>query len=207
MLVAGLTGSIATGKSTVATILKDLGAFIVDADSAAREVVAPGMKAWDAIVRIFGHETLLKTGEIDRQALARIVFNDAAMRSILEEAVHPEVMRSMNDQVRSISARSPDAVVILDVPLLIETGMHTGVSEVIVVYCPEVMQIERLMARDGIRREEALVRVRAQISIEEKRRYASLLIDNSASKDETRAQVVDAYGLLRDKAATGKRRG
>ncbi|MCE5274841.1 MAG: dephospho-CoA kinase [Syntrophaceae bacterium] len=205
MLVAGLTGSIATGKSTVATILKDLGAFIVDADAAAREVVAPGMKAWDAIVRIFGHEILQKTGEIDRQALARIVFNDAAMRSILEEAVHPEVMRSMDDQVRSIHARTPDAVVILDVPLLIETGMHSGVSEVIVVYCPEVMQIERLMIRDRIRREEALARVRAQISIEEKRRYASLLIDNSASEDETRKQVIDVYGLLKDKAAADKR--
>ena len=204
MLVAGLTGSIATGKSTVATILKDLGAFIVDADAAAREVVAPGMKARDAIVRIFGHEILLKTGEIDRQALARIVFNDAAMRSILEEAVHPEVMRSMEEQVRSIHARTPDAVVILDVPLLIETGMHSGVSEVIVVYCPEDMQIERLMIRDRIRREDALARVRAQISIEEKRRYASLLIDNSASEDETRKQVVDVYGLLKDKAAAGK---
>lgn len=205
MLVAGLTGSIATGKSTVASILKDLGAFIVDADAAAREVVAPGMKAWDAIVGIFGQEILQKTGEIDRQALARIVFNDAAMRSILEEAVHPEVLRAMDEQVRSINARTPDAVVILDVPLLIETGMHTGVSEVIVVYCPEDMQIVRLMIRDRIRREEALARVRAQISIEEKRRYASLLIDNSASKDETRKQVVDAYGLLKDKAVAGKR--
>ncbi|HPS93269.1 MAG TPA: dephospho-CoA kinase, partial [Deltaproteobacteria bacterium] len=129
----------------------------------------------------------------------------AAMRSILEEAVHPEVMRSMDEQVRSIHARTPDAVVILDVPLLIETGMHSGVSEVIVVYCPEDMQIERLMIRDRIRREEALSRVRAQISIEEKRRYASLLIDNSASEDETRKQVIDVYGLLKDKAAAGKR--
>jgi dephospho-CoA kinase len=95
-------------------------------------------------------------------------------------------------------------VVILDVPLLIETGMHKGVSEVIVVYCPEDMQIMRLMIRDKISEEEALARVRAQISIEEKRRYASLLIDNSASVDDTRKQVEDAYHRLKDKAIVTK---
>jgi dephospho-CoA kinase len=199
MHVAGLTGSIATGKSTVSGILKELGAFIVDADHAAREVVLPGTKAWDEIVRIFGKEILQKSSEIDRERLGRIIFNDPAMRRILEEVVHPEVVRSMDEQVGSIKSVFPDAVVILDVPLLIETGMYKGLSEVIVVYCPEDMQITRLMARDKISREEALAKVHAQISIEEKRRYATLLVDNSASRDDTRIRVEDIYVRLRKK--------
>jgi dephospho-CoA kinase len=204
MLVAGLTGSIATGKSTVSGILKELGAFIVDADRAAHEVVLPGTKAWNEIVRIFGKEILQKSGEIDRERLGRIIFNDSAMRSILEEVVHPEVVHSMDEQIRSIKSGFPDAVVILDVPLLIETGMHKGVGEVIVVYCPEDMQITRLMVRDNISREDALAKVRSQISIEEKRRYATLLIDNSTSKDYTRIKVEDLYGRLREKGGEAK---
>jgi dephospho-CoA kinase len=204
MVIAGLTGSIATGKSTVSTILKDLGAFIVDADKVARDVVAPGMRAWEEIVRIFGKDILHAEGEIDRESLARIVFSDSTMRRMLEEIIHPDVMRVMDEEISSIKAGVPDAVVILDVPLLIETGMHKGVSEVIVVYCPEDMQIMRLMIRDKISEEEALARVRAQISIEEKRRYASLLIDNSASVDDTRKQVEDAYHRLKDKAIVTK---
>jgi len=204
MLVAGLTGSIATGKSTVSGILKELGAFIVDADRAAHEVVLPGTKAWNEIVRIFGKEILQKSGEIDRERLGRIIFNDSAMRSILEEVVHPEVVHSMDEQIRSIKSGFPDAVVILDVPLLIETGMHKGVGEVIVVYCPEDMQITRLMVRDNISREDALAKVRSQISIEEKRRYATLLIDNSASRDNTRIKVEDLYGRLREKGREAK---
>ena len=204
MLVAGLTGSIATGKSTVSGILKELGAFIVDADRAAHEVVLPGTKAWNEIVRIFGKEILQKSGEIDRERLGRIIFNDSAMRSILEEVVHPEVVHSMDEQIRSIKSGFPDAVVILDVPLLIETGMHKGVSEVIVVYCPEDMQITRLMVRDNISREDALAKVRSQLSIEEKRRYATLLIDNSASRDNTRIKVEDLYGRLREKGGEAK---
>ncbi len=204
MLIAGLTGSIATGKSTVSAILKDLGAFIVDADKIARDVVAPGMKAWEEIVRVFGKDVLQKTGEIDRESLARIVFNDTVMRSKLEEIIHPEVMRVIDEEIRSIKSHSSDAVVILDVPLLIEVGMHEGVSEVIVVYCPEDMQIMRLMLRDNISREEALKKVRAQMPIEKKRGLATLLIDNSASVDETRKQVGDAYARLKTKAADAK---
>ncbi len=198
MLLAGLTGSIATGKSTVSSIFRELGAFIVDADVAAREAVAPGMKAYEEIVRVFGRNILLNTGELDRERLGRIVFNDASMRNTLEEIVHPEVMQAMDDRVGAIRKGSPDAVIILDVPLLIETGMHEGLEEVIVVYCPEEAQITRLMERDRISATEALARVRAQLSIEEKRRYASLIIDNSLSQDNTRRQVEKAYERFRN---------
>jgi dephospho-CoA kinase len=204
MLIAGLTGSIATGKSTVSAILKDLGAFIIDADKIARDVVAPGMRAWDEIVRVFGKDVLQKTGEIDRENLARIVFNDAVMRGKLEEIIHPEVMRVIDEEIRSIKTHSSGAVVVLDVPLLIEVGMHERMDEVIVVYCSEDMQITRLMRRDNISREEALTKVRAQMPIEEKRRLATLLIDNSETVDETRKQVEEAYARLRTKAAKPK---
>lgn len=201
MLIAGLTGSIATGKSTVSTIMKDLGAFIVDADRAAREVVLPGMPAWERIVGIFGRDVLQPSGEIDRERLGRLVFNDAKMRAMLEEIVHPEVVRHMEDRIVTIGTGSPDAVVILDVPLLIETGMHRGVNEVIVVYCPEDQQIRRLMIRDSVNRDEALARVRSQLSIEEKRRFASMLIDNGGTREETRIQVISVFESLRDRAA------
>lgn len=205
MLIAGLTGSIATGKSTVSAILKDLGAFIVDADQASREVVIPGTPAWEKIVNIFGREILLPTEEIDRERLGSLVFNDAKMRAMLEEVVHPEVMRVMDEQINTIRAGSPEAVVILDVPLLIETGMYRGVSEVIVVYCPEDQQIRRLMIRDSVSRDEALARVRSQLSIEEKRRYASLVIDNSNTREETRSQVIRMFTSLRDKSIAAQR--
>lgn len=200
MLLAGLTGSIATGKSTVSSIFRELGAFIVDADVAAREVVLPGMRAFEEIVRVFGREILSNKGEIDRERLGSIIFNDAAYRAKLEEIVHPEVMKAIDVEVASIREISSDAVIILDVPLLIETGMHEGLGEVVVVYCPEMLQIMRLMERDGVSREEALARVRAQLSIEDKKRYASLIIDNSLSQDNTRRQVESAFERFREKA-------
>lgn len=200
VLIAGLTGSIATGKSTVSAILKDLGAFIVDADQAARDVVVPGMPAWVKIVQIFGRDILKPSGEIDRERLGGIVFRDARMRAMLEEVIHPEVMRVMDEQITRIRAGSPDAVVILDVPLLIETGMHKGMSEVIVVYCPEDQQIHRLMVRDSISREEALARVRSQLSIEEKRRYATMVVDNGGTREETRSQVIRVFAALRERS-------
>jgi len=202
MLLAGLTGSIATGKSTVSSIFRTLGAFVVDADVAAREAVAPGMKAYREIVRVFGRGILLNNGEIDRESLGRIIFNDASKRGTLEEIVHPEVMKAMDDMVDRLRESSTDAVVILDVPLLIETGMHRGLSEVIVVYCPEDIQVMRLIQRDRISSEEALQRIRSQLSIEEKKLYASLLIDNSQSRDDTRKQVEWAFERFREKAAS-----
>jgi len=159
------------------------------------------MPAWDEIVRIFGRDILQETGEIHRERLGALVFNDAKMRAMLEAVVHPEVMRVMDEQISTIRAGSSDAVVILDVPLLIETGMHRGVSEVIVVYCPEDQQMRRLMVRDRIGRDEALARIRAQLSIEEKRRHASLIIDNSTTVDNTRRQVQDVFATLREKAS------
>jgi dephospho-CoA kinase len=205
MVIAGLTGGIATGKSTVSRILHDLGAHIVDADKIAREVVCCGKPAWKEIKSRFGDEILLENGEIDREKLGRIVFYDNGKRIALERIIHPEVSSVMEDQVREISAKDPIAVVILDVPLLIETGMDQGLNQVIVVYCPENIQIKRLVERDRITQEDALARVRAQMPIEEKKHHATLLIDNSLSLDETGKQVEEVYKSLQQKATGGKK--
>ncbi len=200
MYVAGLTGSIATGKSTVSAMLEALGARVVDADRIAREVVAPGMPAWERIVEEFGREILLPTGELDRVLLGRIVFPDRVRRSLLESIVHPEVVRVIGERVQAMARELPGSPVILDVPLLIEAGLHEGLGDVIVVYCPEETQILRLMERDAISREEALARIRAQMPIEEKRRLASIVVDNSGGLGETRKRVEGLYRILREKA-------
>jgi dephospho-CoA kinase len=204
MVIAGLTGGIATGKSTVSRFLRELGAHIVDADRIARDVVCCGQPAWEEIKEQFGEEILLDNGEIDRTKLGRIVFYDEGKRAALERIIHPEVSRVMEDEVREITSKDPIAVVILDVPLLIEITMDRGLNQVIVVYCPEDIQIQRLMERDQINREDAMARVRAQIPIEEKKLHATILIDNSFSLDETRKQVEQAYKRLKQKAGFKK---
>jgi len=200
MLVVGLTGSIATGKSTVSEILKELGAYIIDADRIAREVVVPGMSAWGEIVNQFGTEVLLPDKSINREALGRIVFDDPLKRRKLEEIIHPEVMRIMHERISSIKTSSMGAVIVLDVPLLMETGLDRSVREVILVYCQLDIQIKRLMDRDKISQVDAVARIRSQMSIEEKRERATLIIDNSGSKEETRIQVEDVYSSLAKKA-------
>jgi dephospho-CoA kinase len=197
VFVAGLTGSIATGKSTVGSMLRELGAFVVDADLASREAVLPGRPAWEEIVRVFGRDVLDPSGSIDRKRLGKVVFGDVRMLRQLEAIVHPEAARLMDERLEGIAREHPHGVAVLDVPLLFETGMNRGVEEVIVVYCPEEEQIRRLMLRDSLERGEALARIRAQISIEEKRRMAGLVIDNSGSLDATRAQVARVFELLK----------
>jgi dephospho-CoA kinase len=167
--------------------------------------VCCGKPAWKEIKSRFGEEILQEDGEIDREKLGRTVFFDNGKRIALERIIHPEVSRVMEDQVRDITIKDPIAVVILDVPLLIETGMDHGLNQVIVVYCPENVQIQRLMERDKITREDALARVRAQMPIEEKKLHATLIIDNSLSVDETRKQVEKAYNQFKQKATKFKR--
>ena len=203
MIVAGLTGGIATGKSTVSAFLAEAGAEIVDADKIARLVVAKGNPAWEQVVAHFGKSVLRPDGEIDRKRLADIIFNDRLQRDRLNGIVHPFVIDESARQLDRIVERSPDAVAILDVPLLIESGMHEGLAEIIVVYIPESLQVERLMQRDGISRTEALARIRSQMPIEEKRRFATLLIDNSGPLEVTRAKSAEVYERLKACARTG----
>lgn len=198
MQVIGLTGGIATGKSTVSAMLKRAGALIIDADRIARAVVKKGLPAYREIVDHFGPRVLLPDGEIDRNALGDIIFNDPQKKQLLNRIVHPRVKKEVNRQLKQIETTHPKAVAILDIPLLIEAGMHNDLSEIIVVYAPQHMQIKRLMQRDRISEADALARVRSQMPIEEKKQQATIVIDNSGTIENTRRQTLDIFKRLNE---------
>ncbi len=199
MVIAGLTGGIASGKSTVSAFLEDAGAVIVDADKIARKVVQKGQPAWQEIVRAFGQSILLPDGEINRIRLGDIIFNDPAQKQALNRIVHPEVISETATRLAEIENNQPCAVVILDVPLLIESGMDAGLSDIIVVYVPESVQIERLMERDALSQAQAFARIRSQMPIEEKKKRATIVIDNSGSLENTRRISLTVYQHLKEK--------
>lgn len=201
MQLIGLTGGIATGKSTVSAMLKKAGAIIIDADRIARAVVKKGLPAHREIVAQFGTEVLLPDGEINRTLLGDIIFKDHLKKQLLNSIVHPHVKKEVNRQIKQIEKKHRQAVVILDIPLLIEAGMHDDLSEIIVVYAPQDAQIKRLMQRDHISEADALARVKSQMPIEEKKQQATLVIDNSGSIDHTREQTLDMFRRLKDSAA------
>ncbi len=201
MVIAGLTGGIASGKSTVSAFLEDAGAIIVDADKFAREVVQKDRPAWREIVNTFGQSILLPDGGINRILLGDIIFNDPAQKQILNRIVHPRVISETATRLAEIEKKQPGSVVILDVPLLIESGMDTGLSDIIVVYVPEPVQIQRLMIRDSLTRAQALARIRSQMPIEEKKQHATIIIDNSGSRENTRSISLTVYQRLKEKFA------
>jgi dephospho-CoA kinase len=197
--VVGLTGGIATGKSTVSALLKKAGAVIIDADRIARKVVNKGQPAYREIVQNFGETILLPDGEINRSVLGDIIFNDPHKKQLLNRIVHPHVRKEQNRQLKHIQKNDSNTIVILDIPLLIETQMCGDLSEVIVVYAPEHIQIKRLMRRDGISKTDALARVRSQMPIEEKKDKATIVIDNSGTRENTRTQTLKIFQHLKDK--------
>jgi dephospho-CoA kinase len=201
LVIAGLTGGIASGKSTVSAFLEDAGAIIVDADKIAREAVQKGRPAWREIISAFGQSVLLPDGEINRVLLGDIIFNDPDRKQVLNRIVHPEVISETATRLADIEKNQPDAVVILDVPLLIESGMNTGLSEIIVVYVPEPVQIQRLMIRDALTQAQAIARIRSQMPIEEKKQRATIVIDNSGTRENTRTVSLTVYQRLKDKTA------
>lgn len=200
MLIAGLTGGIATGKSAVSSILREAGAIIIDADNIARDAVKKDLPAWHEIVRIFGKEVLLPDGEIDRAYLGGIIFRDSSKKDILNQIVHPHVIKKTAELIEEIGKNFPDSIVILDVPLLIEAGMDKGLEDVILVYTPEQIQVKRLVARDKISEEEALLKVRSQMPIEKKREFATIIIDNRGTLKETREKAIEVFNRLKNKA-------
>jgi len=197
MIIAGLTGGIATGKSTVSAILKECGAIIIDADLIAHAVVKKGLEAHKRIAAHFGKQILLPDGELDRPQLGNIIFNHPAQKEMLNQIVHPFVFEEMERQIREFERKNPASVVISDIPLLIESGMHKRFSEIILVYIPEYLQMHRLMTRDKFSEKQAAARIRAQMPIEEKKRFATMIIDNSDSLENTRNQAVAVYQRLR----------
>lgn len=198
MQVIGLTGGIATGKSTVSEILENAGAVIIDADRIARQVVKKNLPAYHKIVDTFGQSVLLPDGEINRTKLGHLIFNDPRKKRLLNSMVHPQVRKETNRRLKSIEKSHLDALVILDIPLLFEAGMRKDLSEVIVVYAPEHIQIKRLMRRDRISQEDALARIRSQMPIEEKKSLATMVIDNSGTIEQTRRQTLEIFQRLKD---------
>jgi dephospho-CoA kinase len=200
LIVAGLTGGIATGKSTVSAIFKSVGAIVIDADAIAREVVEKEKPAWHKIVEHFGRGILLADGELNRPLLADIIFNNPAKKEILNNIVHPFVTAEIDERLKQIKGATPEAVVILDVPLLIETGTHKGLQEVILVYAPEHVQLQRLRQRDNLSEPAARARIHSQMPIDEKKKWATIVIDNAGIKEKTRKATVKVYQYLKSKA-------
>jgi dephospho-CoA kinase len=189
MPVVGLTGGIATGKSTVAAILAEAGAAIVDADRLAHEVVRKATPAWQAVVQQFGPDILQADGEIDRGRLGAMVFADPEARRALERIVHPHVFREMAAAIENLTRSGTARLIVCDIPLLIESGLQRFFPVVILVAVPETLQVQRLMARDGLAPADALARVHAQMPIERKKAFATHVIDNSGTREATRLQV------------------
>ena len=198
MQVVGLTGGIATGKSTVSAILENAGAVIIDADRIARMVVKKDLPAYRQILDKFGKSVLLPDGEIDRTALGKVIFNDPLKKQLLNTIVHPYVRKEADRQLEHLKKNNPDALVVMDIPLLFESGMRSNLSEVIVVYAPEHIQIKRLMKRDHISHADALARIRSQTPIEEKKKLATMVIDNSGTREHTRKQTLEIFQRLRE---------
>ncbi len=197
MLIVGLTGGYASGKSTVAKMFVELGAVLIDADRLAREVVRPGKQAWFEIVAHFGKGILLKNREIDRKALGEIVFGSEVERERLNAIVHPRVLDEELRAIEEIKNREPDAIIILSVPLLIESGHYKNCDKIVVVTVDKDTQIKRLMERDGFSREDSARRISAQMPLSEKVQYADFVIDNSGSRQETELQVKEVFKRLR----------
>lgn len=192
----GLTGGIATGKSTVAALLKEKGAVIIDADIIARELVEPGRPAWQEIVDWLGRDILHLDGSINRERLGALVFSDEPARRKLNAILHPRVGQEMALRAEAARAANPQTVLVYDVPLLIEAGMQQAVDQVLLVYSSHKTQLRRLLVRDNLTREEALKRIRSQMPIEEKKKYAHAVIDNSGSRAQTARQVEDFWAKM-----------
>jgi dephospho-CoA kinase len=192
MRIIGLTGGIASGKSSVAEMLKKLGAVIIDADTLAREVVEPGEPAYHAIVAAFGARILNPDMTINRGALAKLVFDDPVARRRLEIITHPAIGTRAEEQLAAL-AKAGNDVVFYMAPLLIEAGVSSRVDELWVVYVDQDTQLRRLMERDGSTREEALRRIAAQMPIEEKKNFGKIVIVNSGTPEETERQVKEIW--------------
>lgn len=196
MIILGLTGGIASGKSTVAEQLSKLGAEIVDADYIARVIVQPGKRAWHNIVACFGEQILLEDSTINRKQLGACIFQDAEKRKQLEAITHPEIMAVIDEHIASARQRGLQ-ILVLEIPLLIEVGWQDLVQKIWLVYVKRDIQLQRLMERDKITLADAELRLAAQMSLDAKRKYADVIIDNSGTPNETKDQVLKAWEELR----------
>jgi len=205
MIIVGLTGSVGTGKSTVTNFFRQLGAYIIDWDELAREVVYPHSKAWKEIVEYFGKDFLNENLTINRQKLAEIVFSDREKVAKLNQLVHPEVFKEDERITNEIKSLDPDALIIKDIPLLFELTRPIFVDKIVVVSASEQTQLRRLEEK-GMSREDARSRIKSQLPLEEKIKSADFVINNDGPLEETKKQVEEIYSLLRKGEQHGKQR-
>lgn len=198
LLVLGVTGGIASGKTTVANMLQELGAPIVDLDLIARQVVEPGKPAWENIRGYFGDVVIQKDGAIDRKRLSGIVFSHPTKRKKLESFTHPPILEAFARQVKEIIEEDPHKIIQVVIPLLFEVNLQHLVHKVLVVYISSHKQIERLAKRDKISKEEAGNILKAQMPIDKKLEHADFVIHNEGSLDETRRQVKALWKELKE---------
>lgn len=200
MLRVGLTGGIASGKSTVASMLRDLDCPVLDADSIARELLEPGQDAYKEVVREFGESILLKGGAVDRPKLGAIVFGDAQKRARLNQILHPRIQKVVADWFAALDRPGGPDLAFEDAALILEAGVKSSFDCVVVCWCRPEQQLERLLER-GMSEADARQRIAAQMPMEDKRRLADVQIDCSASMEETKGQVHAMVDRLRQKAA------
>ena len=196
MLKVGLTGSIGVGKSYVAGILADLGCHVLDADQTSRAVVEKGAEGLKAVVDAFGTMVLQSDGTLDRQRLGALIFADEEKRELLNSVLHPRIIAAQDEQMCQWQLKDPDGIAVVDAALIVESGGYTRFDKLIVVHCQPEVQLQRLMARDGLSREDALKRVSSQMAQAEKKKFGDYLIDTSGGFEDTRRQTTKVYEEL-----------
>lgn len=196
MLRIGLTGSIGVGKSFVASVFSELGCHVLDADDAAREVVAPGSAGLKDVVAEFGDQILRDDGTLDRSKLGTLVFENAEKRAVLNSILHPYIIAQQDRRLRELEVKAPHGIGVVDAALMIESGGYKRFDKIIVVYCRPEVQIQRVMARNKLSREDAERRITAQMSQEEKKKFADYLIDTSDGFEAARKHTEEVYGEL-----------
>lgn len=199
-LLVGLTGGMGSGKSIAGEMLNELGAHIIDADEICRSLSEPGKQAWREIVQLFGDEILVPDQTLNRKKLADIVFNDPEKKMALEGILHPKVFAEEQRIFEEISQRDKDAIVVINAPLLIESGNYRKMDKVVVVACEERVQVERIEQKGIFSGEEALKRIKTQMKLKEKLQFADYNIDNNSSVEDLRIEVKKLYQKLKSQA-------
>jgi dephospho-CoA kinase len=204
MLIVGLTGGVASGKSVVSQVWKEEGAYLIDADRIARELVQPRTPAWKALVKAFGKEILQEDGSIHRKKLATRVFSNPVERELLNRILHPRIKREIDRRIKGIGQKGPKAIVVIDAALLVETGYCRDVDKVVVVTSTKKQQIERLRRREQMDQEMARGIIDSQISGEERIKVADIIIRNEGSRRKTERKAKEVFEELK-KAVLRKR--
>ena len=192
----GLTGGVASGKSTVSAMLAEHGAYVIDADQLAREAVARGSAGLAAVVAEFGEQVLTEDGDLDRPAVGRIVFGDGEARARLEAIIHPRVRALGEEKARMALDADPGLLVVHDIPLLVETGQAGDFDAVIVVDAPQEVQVERMTQNRGWTEEDSRARIAAQASREDRLAAATHVIENTGTHDDLRRKVAEVVRQL-----------